>query len=283
LFLPELRLQQEHMLIMSDGKERGPLLEARNNLSLSLHEPSPVLRLDYAAHRAVWSAAPESAATPPVQWRILQDHHEVTRVLIGDGTQDKPVETSPVAGTQDETGVMGGAFAEYLQRFRDQALWLRLPVPAMVALRESGYPGAPFLPLKQMKADTSSLLEWLTKEQARLEATANSPAVGASVPIVNPEPVGSDFDVKRSAPRSKEMNTLENRPPPTSSIAGAMEQTQQQIRALAQKRLEKLTQLKSGGLMMGRFGPGTCSFFAGPADSTPKDAVWICDVNFAGP
>ena len=46
---------------------------------------------------------------------------------------------------------------------------------------------------------------------------------------------------------------------------------------------EKLAALGDGVLMVGRFGPGTCSFFAGPPACAPRDAVWICDVIFATP
>jgi hypothetical protein len=55
------------------------------------------------------------------------------------------------------------------------------------------------------------------------------------------------------------------------------------VRAAARKRLDQLAELRGGGLMMGRFGPGTCAFFAGPADSAPADAVWIREVVFAQP
>jgi hypothetical protein len=216
-----------------------------------------------------------------VQWRILQDNHEVLRVLIGDGTQEKPMEASPVPATQDESGVIGGAFAEYLQRFRDQALWLRPSSAVLMVLRECGYAGAQFVPLRDLKADTSELLAWLSKEQAKMQTKVNAPPIGSNIPAGTS--IATDNEEKRSAPRSKQTNTLENRPPPTSSIAGTMEQAQQQTRAIAQKRLEKLAALGDGGLMMGRFGPGTCSFFAGPPACAPRDAVWICDVIFATP
>jgi hypothetical protein len=140
-----------------------------------------------------------------------------------------------------------------------------------------------FVPLRALKADTSTLLSWVAKEEARWQAPANSPVIGSSVPPLPPPPIDSEFDGKRSATRSKQTNTLENVPPPSSSVAGSMMQRQEQVRAEAQRKLGKLTELRTGNLMRGRLGPGICSFFAGPAGSPVADAVWIRDVAFAGP
>jgi hypothetical protein len=100
---------------------------------------------------------------------------------------------------------------------------------------------------------------------------------------VPPPPLDGEFEGKRSAPRSKQTNTLGDAPPPTSSVAGSMEQRQEQVRAEAKRKLNKLADLRGGSLMKGQLGPGTCSFFAGPPESSPADAVWIRDVVFAGP
>jgi hypothetical protein len=281
--LPELRVEQSHMIITSTGEERGPLNEARNSLWLSLKESSPVLRLDYPGHRAFWCASPESAAAPPVQWRILQDNHEVLRILIGSSSQKEPLDATPISATQDEKGVIVGLFAEILQRFGGQALWLRPSAQVAAQLKDCEYAGSLFVPLRDLKADTSVLLAWAAREQTRLQALANSPAIGPGVPPAPSPPFDREIEDKRSAPRSKQTNTLENLPPPSSSVAGSMEQRQEQVRAEAQRRLNKLAELRGGNLMMGRFGPGTCSFFAGPAGSAPTDAVWIRDVIFAGP
>jgi len=249
-----------------------------------LKETSPVLKLDYAGHRAFWSAAPESAAAPPVQWRILQDHHEVLRILIGNSSQKEPFDATPVSATQNAEGGIEGLFAEILQRFGDQALWLRPSVEAVAQLKDCEYAGPLVVPLRALKADTSILLAWVAKEQERLEAVAKSPVIGPGVPTGPPPPPPSfEIDDKRSAPRSKQTNTLGNAPPPSSSVAGNMEQRQEQVRTEARRKLSKLAVLRDGNLLKGRFGPGSCSFFAGPIGSAPADAVWIRDVVFAGP
>jgi hypothetical protein len=62
-----------------------------------------------------------------------------------------------------------------------------------------------------------------------------------------------------------------------------MEQRQEQVRAEAKRRLNKLVALRGGNLMAGRLGPGTCSFFAGPTGCLPSDAIWVREVVFAGP
>jgi hypothetical protein len=281
--LPELRVEQSHMIITSTGEERGPLNEARNSLWLSVKESSPVLRLDYPGHRAVWCASPKSAAAPPVQWRILQDNHEVLRIFIGSSSQKEPLDATPISATQDEKGAIEGLFAEILQRFGDQELWLRPSAQVVAQLKDCEYAGSLFVPLRDLKADTSVLLAWVGREQARLQALANSPVIGASIPPVPPAPFDRETEDKRSAPRSKQTNTLGNAPAPSSSVAGSMEQRQEQVRAEAQRRLNKLAALRGGNLMMGRLGPGTCSFFAGPSGSAPTEAVWIRDVIFAGP
>jgi len=285
LELPQLGVQQAHYLITSTGQERGPLFEARSNLSVSLHDPAPVLRLDYSTHRAAWNASSESepAITLPVQWRVVQDGQEVLRVLIGDGRQQRPMTSTPVAATQDESGVIGGAFGELLQRFGEQALWLRPTTEVVSLLRACAYPDAPFVPLTSLKGDTSGILSWVAKAQTAMQKTANSPIVGADMAAGTSASVDSGFAAKSAAPRSKQANSLENRPAPTSSVASNMEQVQEQLRRAAEKRLEKLAALRGGTLLTGRFGPGTCSFFAGPPGSSPTDAVWVCDVVFAEP
>jgi hypothetical protein len=286
LALPELRLEQTHMIVTRTGEERGPLNEVRNSLWLSPKDSSPVLRLDYAGHRAFWSAAPDSAAAPPVQWRILQDNREVLRILIGNPNQNEPLDATPISATQNEKGVIEGLFAEILQPFGGQALWLRPSAQVMAQLKDCEYAGPLFVPLRDLKADTSTLLAWVAKEQARIEAVAKSPVIGPGVPPGPPPPppsFESEIDEKRSAPRSKQTNTLDNVPRPSSSVAGNMEQRQEQARAEAKRKLNKLAELRDSNLLKGRFGPGTCSFFAGPAGSSPADAVWIRDVAFAGP
>lgn len=282
LSLPELRVGQAHMIVTSTGEERD-LNEARNSLWFSLKEASPVLKLDYAGHRAFWSASPDSAAVPPVQWRILQDNHEVLRILIGNSNQKEPLDATPISATQDEKGVIEGLFAEILQRFGDQALWLRPSAEMVARFKDCDYGGPVYVPLRALKADTSALLAWVAKEQARLQAVANSPAIGPGASPAPPVPFESESEGKRSAPRSKETNTLGNAPPPSSSVAGSMEQRQEQVRAEAKRRLAKLEALRGSNLMEGRLGPGTCSFFAGSPGTSPADAVWIRDVVFAGP
>jgi hypothetical protein len=82
------------------------------------------------------------------------------------------------------------------------------------------------------------------------------------------------------AGRSKEVNTLDNVPRPSSSVAGNMHIMVQQQRDRAKGYLDVLAQVRSSPFMIGRMVPGTCSFFAGPPGSAPEEAVWICDVIF---
>lgn len=278
LELTELRTGQVHLLITSSGAERGPLNEVRNGLWASLKDKSPALKLDYASRRAEWTAPEDSEIVPPVQWRVLQDGKEVLRVLIGDHGNQRPMNAAAVSAKQDGGGAIGGEFALLLGRLGTQAVWLRLPAAVGSLLKESGYGGPAIAPVRDMKADTSDLISWVVKEQTLVSKMAGSPT--ASLGPDFPAPVKGEFK-DTTAPMSSRANTLGNRPAPTSSVAGNEEAKREELRLAAQDRLVKLTALREHPVLQGKLSGATFSLFAGPAGSSPADAVWVCDVAFS--
>lgn len=277
LELPDLRVGQVHLLTTSSGEERGPLSESRNGLWVSMNDKSPTLKVDYAARRAEWTAAPGGAVSPPVQWRILQDNREVFRVLIGGGGNQRPVNPAAVRAVQDESGVIGGDFASLVRRLGSQSLWLRLPTAVGSLLKECGHEAPAIVPIYNFKADTSDLISWVVKEQA--QAVSQIGRAPGEPPLTFPAQTQGEFS-GTTAPLSSRTNRLGDRPAPTSSVAANEETRQAQLRVAAQLRLAKLATLRAHPVLQGRLTTATFSFFVGPAGSSPADSVWVCDVTF---
>jgi hypothetical protein len=279
--LPHLRIEQIHKIVTSEGEVRGPLVETRNKLSLTIKDPTPVLKLNYAAHTAEWGNSPKLPIAPPLEWRVEQDYKEVMRIFIGDGTQSKPMSAAESAMQNNESTVTG-AFAVVARKFNNQALWLRLPLEAEAQLRKCGYKGSPMVPLRDMKPDMAAIFAWVAGEQVRAKSIIDAPIIDPTqfTGSSSPPTLGSDPQGTKAA-RSKEVNTVDRMLPPSSSVAGNMQVQQQQMRTNMQRYLEKLTELRGSPILLGRFAPATCSFYAGPAGSSPEEAVWICDVIFA--
>lgn len=247
LDLPQLRFNQVHLLITSSGEERGPLYESRNNLFLSQRDLAPILRLNYAAHNAVWSAGLDSPATPPVQWRILQDHTEILRVCIGEaGKATRPIFSIPLSARQEEDGTVGGEFRTMLERFEGQ-LWLGLPANVKLQLELCGYKEPSLVPLLHFRIDTGRIIAWIADQNAIALKTVPSSSAAA----------------------------------PGGSLSNDTEVTLQRFPRSEQLRLAQLVELRKTAIFHGSISPGAYSFFAGPANSKPSDAIWICDVQFA--